>query len=113
MSENAFKSSFVCGHKRLATDVNDGNLSEFIDEMKQANITVYHIHVGTDQAPTSVMELANNTGAAEPPEAPSQVVPDKTPEPKPDVVVSTDATISDVGIFVANPDEGLPPSPRP
>ena len=46
----------------FSADVNDGNLSEFIDEMKQANITVYHIHVGTDQAPSTVMELANNTG---------------------------------------------------
>lgn len=46
----------------FSADVNEGNLSEFIDEMKQANITVYHIHVGTGQAPSTVMELANNTG---------------------------------------------------
>ncbi len=46
----------------FSADVNEGNLSEFIDEMKQAQITVYHIHVGTGQAPSTVMELANNTG---------------------------------------------------
>jgi hypothetical protein len=46
----------------VSADVNDQNLSEFIDEMKQANITVYHIHVGTDAAPATVMELASNTG---------------------------------------------------
>ena len=30
--------------------------------MKDANITVYHIHVGTDQAPAVMSDLANNTG---------------------------------------------------
>lgn len=46
----------------VSADVNDQNVGEFIDEMKQANITVYHIHVGTDQAPAVVMELATATG---------------------------------------------------
>lgn len=46
----------------FSADVNDGNVFDYIDEMQQANITVYHIHVGTDQAPATVMELANNTG---------------------------------------------------
>lgn len=46
----------------MSADINDQNVGEFIDEMKQANITVYHIHVGTDQAPSTVMELATATG---------------------------------------------------
>jgi Ca-activated chloride channel homolog len=46
----------------FSADVNDENVSDFIDEMKQASITVYHIHVGTDQAPSAVMDLANGTG---------------------------------------------------
>lgn len=45
-----------------SADVNPQNVAEFIDEMNQASITVYHIHVGTDPAPTTVMELAKNTG---------------------------------------------------
>ncbi len=46
----------------MSADVNDQNVGEFIDELKQANITMYHIHVGTDQAPATVMELATATG---------------------------------------------------
>ena len=46
----------------VSADVNDQNVGEFIEEMKQAAITVYHIHVGTDAAPPTVMELARNTG---------------------------------------------------
>lgn len=46
----------------MSADVNDQNIGEFMDELKQANITLYHIHVGTDQAPATVMELATATG---------------------------------------------------
>lgn len=46
----------------MSADVNDQNIGEFVDELKQANITLYHIHVGTDQAPATVMELATATG---------------------------------------------------
>ena len=46
----------------FSADINDGNIGEFIDEMNDANITVYHIHVGTDQAPAVMSDLANNTG---------------------------------------------------
>jgi hypothetical protein len=30
--------------------------------MKAANITVYHIHVGTDPTPPDVIDIANSTG---------------------------------------------------
>ena len=46
----------------VSADVNSGNVSEYADEMKAANITVYHIHVGTDPVPTDVMEIAKSTG---------------------------------------------------
>lgn len=46
----------------VSADVNDQNIGEFIDELKAASITMVHIHVGTDQAPATVMELATATG---------------------------------------------------
>lgn len=46
----------------VSADVNSGNSSEFADEMKAANITVYHIHVGTDPTPPDVIDIANSTG---------------------------------------------------
>lgn len=46
----------------VSFDINAGNVGEFIDEMKDANITVYHIHVGTDPVPAEVTEIANSTG---------------------------------------------------
>jgi Ca-activated chloride channel homolog len=46
----------------MSADVNSGNSSELADEMKAANITIYHIHVGTDPTPADVSEIANSTG---------------------------------------------------
>lgn len=46
----------------MSADVNSGNSADLADEMKAANITVYHIHVGTDPVPPDVMEIANQTG---------------------------------------------------
>lgn len=46
----------------MSSDVNGGNAAELADEMKVANITVYHVHVGTDPVPSEVMEIANSTG---------------------------------------------------
>ncbi len=46
----------------VSSDVNGGNASILADEMKDAQMTVYHIHVGTDPVPAEVTEIANATG---------------------------------------------------
>ena len=46
----------------MSADVNDQNAGDFADEMKAANIIVYHIHVGTDPVPSNVMEIASSSG---------------------------------------------------
>ncbi len=46
----------------MSADVNGANAGELADEMKAANITLYHVHVGTDPVPTDVREIASATG---------------------------------------------------
>lgn len=46
----------------MSADINGGNAGEFADEMREAGITLYHIHVGTGAVPAEVMEIAKSSG---------------------------------------------------
>ena len=46
----------------VSFDLNGGVASEIADELKEAKITLYHVHVGTDQTPPEVIEIARETG---------------------------------------------------
>jgi Ca-activated chloride channel homolog len=46
----------------MSFDLNAGNASEVGDELNDAGITLYHVHVGTEQVPYEVTEIANMTG---------------------------------------------------
>jgi Ca-activated chloride channel family protein len=46
----------------VSFDLNSGNAGDVGDELIDAGITLYHVHVGTSQVPQEVTEIANMTG---------------------------------------------------
>lgn len=46
----------------VSFDINSANAGEVADDLVDAGITLYHIHVGTSSVPQDVAEIANATG---------------------------------------------------
>ena len=46
----------------VSFDITSGNVNEVADELIDADITLYHVHVGTSPVPYEVTEIANATG---------------------------------------------------
>lgn len=46
----------------VSFDINQSNAGEVADELVDAGITLYHVHVGTSAVPFEVTEIANTTG---------------------------------------------------
>ncbi|MDG2424327.1 MAG: VWA domain-containing protein [Phycisphaerales bacterium] len=47
----------------ISSDLNDqGAVSTITDDLEEANITMYHVHVGTSRVPARVQEIARETG---------------------------------------------------
>lgn len=46
----------------MSSDLSGGEADAIASELKEANITVYHIHVAEDDVPSDVVDLARQTG---------------------------------------------------